>query len=133
MEWHEIVHLLVNFPVLLCGRIIHVLQHLSAMVQLYDIWGVHYLSAIRHLALSYGGHINRNLNCHTVKDMSRYMQFPISIHHQSNKLGDGYLPCVQYALIPLAWPRSVTNSAFCWPHLSTVPTAGHVPSAHAHT
>ena len=39
---------------------------------------------------------------------------------------------LQYASIPLAWPTSVTNSVFCWPHLSIMPTAGHVLPAHAH-
>ena len=68
------------------------LQHLSARVQLYDMWCVHYLSATRHLALSCGGHISRNLNSHAVYDTSRFMHFPISILHQSNSLGDGYLP-----------------------------------------
>ena len=39
---------------------------------------------------------------------------------------------LQYASIPLGWPTSVTNSAFSWPRLSTMPTANHVLSAHAH-
>ena len=47
--------------------------------------------------------------------------------NESVKIGKKWL---QHALIPLVWPTSVTNSAFCWPRLLTVPTAGHVLSAH---
>ena len=39
---------------------------------------------------------------------------------------------LQYASIPLVRPTSIIKSVFCWPRLSTVPTAGHVFSAHAH-
>ena len=50
-------------------------------------------------------------------------------HNESIEISEKLL---QYVTIYLAWPTSVTNSAFCWPHLSTVPTAGHVLSAHVH-
>ena len=38
----------------------------------------------------------------------------------------------QYASNRLAWPRASQVVHFCWPRLSTVPTAGHVFSAHMH-
>ena len=63
---YTVVHVVVTFPILDDRRIFHVLQHLSARVQLYDTLCAHYLSAIRHLALSCGGHISRNLKCHAV-------------------------------------------------------------------
>ena len=50
-------------------------------------------------------------------------------HNESVEFGKKWL---QYASNRLAWPTKVTNSAFCWPRLSTAPTAGHVLCAHAH-
>ena len=65
-------------------------------------------------------------NCH----ISRYLG--IWMTRKQNKLSKLAKNWFQYVSIPLAHPTSVTNCAFCWPCLSTVPTAGYVLSAYVH-